>query len=257
MSYPIAIWQGIARTDDTAAALADLSAAITGASSVGARLLVAPEVFFPGYNSSNIAALAQPRGGDWHRALSALCRAQGCGLVVGYAERDGDHVYNSAVAFDATGSEVAHYRKTQLFGPREKAIFAPGDTLCTFDAGGIRAAILICYDVEFAPLIRELALQGVRLLVVPTANPEPNIHVSKLVVPAHAINHGLTIAYANYAGAEGDITYCGGSTVVAPDASVLAYAGPGPALITADIDRAPDPALIQNQVADYRAPKVI
>ncbi len=255
MSYPIAIWQGIARTDDTATALADLSAAISGAAAVGARLLVAPEVFFPGYNSSRIADLAQPRGGDWHRALSTLCKAQDCGLVVGYAERDGDTVYNSAIAFDATGAEVAHYRKTQLFGPREKAIFAPGDTLCTFDADGIKAAILICYDVEFAPLLRELAGQGVELLLVPTANPEPNIHVSKLVVPAHAINHRMTIAYANYTGAEGDITYCGGSTIVAPDAAVLAYAGPGPALITADIARRPDPALIQNQIADYRAPR--
>ena len=70
--------------------LADLTAAVSGAAAVGARLLVAPEVFFPGYNSSSIPALAQPRGGDWHRALSALCRETGCGLVVGYAERAGD-----------------------------------------------------------------------------------------------------------------------------------------------------------------------
>lgn len=255
MSHTVAIWQGIARTDDTAAALADLSAAVTGAAAVGARMVVAPEVFFPGYNSARIAELAQPRGGAWHVALSALCRDTGCGLVVGYAERDGDHVYNSALAFDATGAEVAHYRKTQLYGPRERAIYAPGDRLCTFDAGGVKAAILICYDVEFAPLLRELAGQGVQLLLVPTANPEPNIHVSRLVVPAHAINHSLTIAYANYAGAEGDITYCGGSTIAAPDAAILAYAGPGPALITADIARDPDRALLQTQIADYRAPR--
>lgn len=251
MSYPIALWQGIARTDDDAGALADLSAALAGAAAVGARLLVAPEVFFPGYNSSRIAELAQPRGGDWHRALSALCRATGCGLVVGYAERDGDTVYNSAVALDATGAEVAHYRKTQLFGPREKSIFAPGDTLCTFDAGGVKAAILICYDVEFAPLLRRLAEDGVQLLLVPTANPEPNIHVSRLVVPAHAINHRMTIVYANYCGVEGDITYCGGSTIVAPDAAILGFAGPSPALLTADMARAPDPALLQNQISDY------
>lgn len=256
MSITIAIWQGTARTDDTGAALADLGAALKGAAAVGARLLVAPEVFFPGYNSANIPALAQPRGGDWHRALSALCRDAGCGLVVGYAERDGGAVYNAAVAFDSAGQEVAHYRKTQLYGPREKAIFAPGDALCTFDAEGLRCAILICYDVEFAPLIRLLAEQGVDLLLVPTANPEPNIHVSRLVVPAHAVNHRMTIAYANYCGAEGDITYCGGSTIAAPDAAILAFAGPAPALLTADLSRAPDPALLQAQTIDYRAPKV-
>lgn len=252
MSITIAIWQGLARTDDTPAAMADLRGALAGAAAVGARLLVAPEVFFPGYNSGAIPALAQPRGGDWHQALSAMCRAAGCGLVVGYAERDGASVYNSAVAFDAAGHEVGHYRKTQLFGPREKAIFAPGEALSVFEVEGIRAAILICYDVEFAPLLRQLAEQGVKLLLVPTANPEPNIHVSRLVVPAHAINHGLTIAYANYCGVEGDIAYCGGSTIVAPDAAVMGFAGPAPALLTADLSRQPDPVLLQAQIADYR-----
>lgn len=252
MSITIALWQGHARTDDTPAALADLRAALAGAAAVGARLLVAPEVFFPGYNSGNIPALAQPRGGDWHGALSDLCRATACGLVVGYAERDGDGVFNSAVAFDATGREVAHYRKTQLFGPREKAIYAPGDALATFAIDGIRAAILICYDVEFAPLIRRLAEEGTELLLVPTANPEPNIHVSRIVVPAHAINHGMTIAYANYCGTEGDIAYCGGSTIVAPDAAILGFAGPAPALLTADLSRRPDPVLLQTQISDYR-----
>lgn len=252
MSITIGIWQGPARTDDTETALADLRGALTGAAAVGASLLVAPEVYFPGYNSSRIPDLAQPRGGAWHAALSSLCRAAGCGLVVGYAERDGAVIYNSAIAFDAAGQEVGHYRKTQLYGPREKAIFAHGDSLCSFDFGGIRASILICYDVEFAPLLRELAQRGVQLLLVPTANPEPNIHVSRLVVPAHAINHGMTIAYANFCGTEGDIAYCGGSTIAAPDGAVLAFAGPAPALLTADLSRKPDPALLQAQVADYR-----
>ena len=116
MPFSIALWQGIARTDDVATALADLRAGVTAAAAMGARFLVAPELFLPGYNSARIAELAQPRGGDWHQALADLCRATGCGLVLGYAERAGDTVYNSAVAFDATGQEVAHYRKTQLFG---------------------------------------------------------------------------------------------------------------------------------------------
>lgn len=252
MSRFLALWQGVARTADDGAALADLGAALRAAAAAGAKLLVAPEAYFPGYNCDRIAELAQPRGGAWHQALSVLCRDAGCGVVVGYAERAGDLVYNAAVVIDATGAEVAHYRKTQLFGPREKAIYAAGDALCQFDFDGIRAAVLICYDIEFAPLVRQLASDGVSLILVPTANPEPNIHVSRLTVPAHAINHGVTIAYANYCGVEGDITYCGGSTLVGPDAAVLAYAGPAPALLVADIGHIPDRALLQTQIADYR-----
>lgn len=252
MSFVIALWQGPSpeASDDTA--FAALDAAISAAAAMGAITLVAPEIYLPGYNQPDIPARAQPRGGPWHQRLASLCRDKGCGIVIGYAERDGDKIYNSAVALDAKGREIGHYRKVQLFGPREKSIFAPGDAVLTFDIGGLRAAILICYDVEFAPLVRALAEEGAHLILVPTANPEPNTHVSRLVVPAHAINHSVTIAYANYCGAEGDITYCGASVIAAPDAAILAAAGPGPALLIADIDRQPDPALMQTQLHDYR-----
>jgi len=112
--------------------------------------------------------------------------------------------------------------------------------------------MLICYDVEFAHLNRALMAKGTRLLLVPTANPEPNTHVSRLVVPAHAINHAMTIAYANYCGTEGDLTYCGTSVIAAPDAAILAMAGPSETLLVTDIARQPDPALMQTQLADYR-----
>lgn len=252
MSLNIALWQGPSPEGSDDRAFATLEAALTAAAAMGAVTLVAPEVYLPGYNQPDIPAKAQMRGGPWHQRLAALARAKGCGIVIGYAERDGATVYNSAVAFDAHGQEIGHYRKVQLYGPREKAIYAPGDAVSTFDLHGIPTAMLICYDVEFAPLVQKLAQAGARLVLVPTANPEPNTHVSRLVVPAHAINHGLTIAYANYCGTEGDITYCGSSVIAAPDAAILAAAGPGPALLVTDITRAPDPALLQTQLQDHR-----
>ena len=250
-TYRIAIWQGPSPEADIKVAFATLGQAMRAAGAMGAKMLVAPELYLPGYNQDILTDLAQERGGEWHARLSAMAMAAGCGVVVGYAERDGDTVYNSAIAFDATGAEVAHYRKTQLYGPRERAIYAPGEALCTFDAGGIKAALLICYDVEFAPLLRELAGQGVRLILVPTANPEPNIHVSRLTVPAHAINHGVTIAYANYCGTEGDLTYVGGSLIAGPQGEVLAQAGDYPALLIADVP-AVDPARVSTQRLDFR-----
>ena len=252
MSLNIALWQGPSPEGSDDRAFAAIEAALTAAAAMGAVTLVAPEVYFPGYNQSDIPAKAQTRGGPWHQRLAKLARTHGCGIVIGYAERDGATIYNSAVALDGQGHEIGHYRKVQLFGPREKAIYAPGDAVSTFDLDGIRTGMLICYDIEFAPLVRKLAEAGAKLVLVPTANPEPNTHVSRLVVPAHAINHGLTIAYANYCGTEGDITYCGASVIAAPDAAVLAAAGPGPALLVTDIARAPDPALLQTQLQDHR-----
>jgi 5-aminopentanamidase len=74
-----------------------------------------------------------------------------------------------------------------------------------------------------------MAERGVTLLLVPTANMLPFTHVPRVTVPAMAVNHALTIAYANYCGAEGDLTYAGASLIAGPDGESLATAGPGAA----------------------------
>ncbi len=132
----VALWQVQSPAGDVAKALAALSGALKRAAGLGAHMLVVPEVYLPGYNVDDIADLAQPRDGAWLTEVATMCRAAGCGVTLGYAERAGDKVYNAAVAFDATGQEVAHYRKVQLYGPREKAIYSPGDAYTVFDLGG-------------------------------------------------------------------------------------------------------------------------
>ena len=214
-------------------------------------MLVAPEVYLPGYNNDTIPALAQNRAGGWHGLLSALCRSANCGLVVGYAEREDAQVYNAALALDATGAPLAHYRKIQLYGAREAAIYTPGDAYVTFDLLGTKAAILICYDVEFAPHIAALAAMGVKVILVPTANMQPFTHVAAYTVAAMAANHGVTIAYANYCGVEGNLTYVGGSLIAGPHGEVLAQAGVGPALLIVDLPDL-DPARLSTQAHDFR-----
>lgn len=247
----LAVLQSASPAGDAAAALAALAPALMAAGAAGADVLVAPETFLPGYNSDQIPTLAQPRGGPWYQSLSALARDAGCALVTGYAERDGDHVHNAAVAFDSGGREIAHFRKLQLYGPRERALYVPGDGYCTFDLGATKVALLICYDIEFAPHVAALAAQGAQAILVPTANMQPFTHVVRHTVPAMAANHGLTIAYANYCGAEGDLTYVGGSLIAGPHGEILAQAGDHPALLIADVPE-PDPARRSTQAQDLR-----
>jgi predicted amidohydrolase len=174
------------------------------------------------------------------------------GVVVGYAERDGAARYNSAVAFSAEGVEVAHYRKIQLFGPRVTRLFAPGVGYAVCDLGGVKTALLICYDIEFAPHIAALAAQGVKLILCPTACPVPYNYVSRVTVPAHAANHGLTIAYANYCGVEGDCDYFGLSVIANPYGEIVAQAGGGPTLLVADVPFGFDATRLSTQVQDFR-----
>lgn len=247
----IAVLQSPSPAGNLDLAFAHLATALNAAGAGGAITLVAPEAFLPGYNHDHIPTLAQPKAGDWHQRLSALCRQAKCGLVTGYAEREGSQLFNAAVAFDKNGHQIAHYRKIQLYGPREKRLYAPGDAYTTFDLAGTKAALLICYDIEFAPHVAALATKGVKIILVPTANMQPFTHVAAYTVPAMAANYGVSIAYANYCGEEGDLTYVGSSLIAGPHGEVLAQAGNGPALLIVDLPN-DDSARLSTQAHDFR-----
>ena len=240
----LALRQPRSAAGDLARAMADLRADLATARAGGADLLLLPELYFPGYNVADMAGGALDATSPLWSDLSSAVRQAGVALAFGHAEAEGEagagrgRLYNSATVLSPHGLPLARYRKVQLYGPREAALFTPGDRLVTFDLMGRRAALLICYDVEFADHLRTLAHAGVDLVLVPTANMMPYTTVADHLVPAHAAAFGLTIAYANLCGVEGDLTYAGGSVVAGPDGAVVAKAGQGPALLIVDL---PDP----------------
>jgi 5-aminopentanamidase len=247
----LALWQDHSPMGNRAAALATINQATRAAGAIGASILVLPEAFLPGYNHPALRDLALYRTDPIFGQIGALCAASGCGLVLGYAEREADTVFNAAIAFDAMGITIAHYRKVQLFGPREKALYAPGTDYTIFELDGQKAALLICYDIEFAPHVAALVAQGVTLILVPTANMDPFDHVVRHTVPTMAANHGVTVVYANYCGTEGDLTYVGGSLIAGPHGEILAQAGRSPALLVADVPPL-DAKRLSTQRADFR-----
>jgi 5-aminopentanamidase len=247
----LAVLQTPSPEGDLDAAIDQVERALSAAGAARADALVVPEVFLPGYNLADLAAHALADGAPALQRLSAATAVAGTALVLGYAEAQGSRVYNTALCIDPAGRECARYRKVQLYGPREKAIFTPGDAYVTFTLAGRKAALLICYDVEFAPHVAALAHMGTEVILVPTANMAPYSHVVRHTVPAMAANHGLAIAYANYCGSERDLTYVGGSLIVGPHGEVLAQAGDHPALLIADIPGI-DPGRVSTQARDFR-----
>ncbi|WP_158970645.1 carbon-nitrogen hydrolase family protein [Chachezhania sediminis] len=249
----LALCQTTPLMGDIEAGFARLDTMTRAAALAGADMIVFPELFLPGYNQPALhASLSQPLGGEWCTRVAAIAEAAQCGITLSWAERDGNRVFNAATAFGPDGSVLAHYRKIQLFGAMEQASFDFGDSFAIFEYCGIRTALLICYDIEFAPHVRRLAEQGVKLILVPTANSVDFPHVSNVVVPARAAEMGITIAYTNYCGSEGDLTFDGRSLIVGPNGKALASAGPGPTLLVTDLDVAVPDWLLSTQLADFR-----
>lgn len=245
----LAVLQCPSPAGDANHAVAVVTSALHAAAAAGASVLTVPEVFLPGYNHPDLAA--QAPGPAMLAQMTAAAQTAGCALVLGYAERADGTLYNSALCIGPDGTILANYRKVQLYGAREHALYSPGNAYVTFDLAGQKLALLICYDIEFAPHIRELAAKGVTAILCPTANMHPFTHVPRVTVPAMAANHGIAIAYANYCGTEGDLTYTGGSQIIGPHGELLALAGDGPALLIADLSPR-DAARLSTQSADFR-----
>lgn len=245
----LALWQGCSPGGDISAGFEEINRALATAKAAGADLLLMPELFLPGYNQNPM--LAEP---DWTERLSAAAAEHDTGLVIGVAEEEAGEMLNLALAFGPDGALLARYVKKQLYGEREQRIFRSGDCLAGFSFGGLKIGLLVCYDIEFPENTRAHARDGVDLILVPTANPEPFDTVSRFVVPAQAMQNGVTIAYSNFCGEEGDIRYCGRSLIAGPDGEPLAMAGKHPALLIADIPARGDAALrpLSTQLQDLK-----
>lgn len=249
----IGCYQTVSPAGDMAKGYAVIDAVLAQAARENIDMLVMPELFLPGYNA---VTQAMPQG--WDRVmpdLQQMCCKHSTALTIGLPEYTPDAVYNAAYAIGATGQPLAKYRKVQLFGPREVQLFTQGDTLCTFAYLGTTFGMLICYDIEFPEHARALARAGVSVVLTPTANMEPFIGVNTTLVPARALENAITIAYANYTGSEGDLTYVGHSLIAGPDGTPLAVQNTGDGMISASVTT--DTAIpLSTQRADYRPAKV-
>ena len=206
----------------------------------GADVLVLPEMFLSGYNigAEAVGALAEAQDGPSAQAIGELAKSAGLAILYGYPERAEDgQIYNAVQLIDAHGRRLCNYRKTHLFGDLDHSMFSAGeDDFPLVELNGWKLGFLICYDLEFPENARCLALAGAELIVVPTANMTPYDFIADVTVRSRAFENQCYVAYANYCGQEGDIHYCGQSSIAAPNGVQVALAEQEEILITAVLD---------------------
>ncbi|WP_210529603.1 carbon-nitrogen hydrolase family protein [Rubellimicrobium arenae] len=234
----LALWQGEGAPGNLAATLSEVERVAGLAAARGTGLLVFPEGYLTGYHLPRLSP------GDLTGVEAALGQVgrigarAGLGIVIGSHTGDGDTIRNSAVAFDAAGTEMGRYHKRALFGPWEKGTFRPGQQTCLFDCAGLKVGLAICYDVEFPELIRPYARLGADLVVVPTALMAPHDRIARQVAPVRAMENQVFLAYCNRTGHEAGLDYVGLSCICGPRGQVLAAAAGDPELLIADLDPA-------------------
>jgi predicted amidohydrolase len=102
-------------------------------------------------------------------AISALCRRRKVSIVAGSVptETRDKRWRNRSYLFAADGSMVGSYDKQHPFRSEKLMGLEAGNQTPTFEASGLRVAVLICSDLWFPGLMRQVASK-VDFVAVPT-----------------------------------------------------------------------------------------
>ncbi len=203
-------------------------------------LVVFPELCTTGYafeNRTELSQLAEPADGPTVGTFLDLAKRHDSWIVAGFAESDGDRIYNSAVLAGPQGQSTV-YRKIHVFGT-EKQVFDCGtEPWPVVDCGGFNVGLMICFDWRFPEAARCLGLQGADILAHPSNLVLP--HAPEAMV-TRALENGVYTVTANRIGREihahHDFRFIGRSRIISPNGEVLQEAGENDeALLVAECD---------------------
>lgn len=224
------------------------------------HLAVLPELATSGYVFTDIdeARKLSLRADDARLTALADDVPAGCVAVVGFAEADGDTLYNSAIVI-GEGRIVGTYRKAHLWAA-EPEFFATGAEAGTvIDTPICRLGVAICYDNEFPELPRRLALRGAEVLALPVNwplvdRPEGEHAPETIQAMAAARSSQLAIVIADRRGTERGVRWTGGTAVIGPDGWIKATPQGDETIVTAVLDLTDSKAIgdLNDALADRR-----
>ncbi len=201
----------------------------------GAQLIAFAELAFYPFLPQNHATpgdlkMAESIPGSTTEKFGHLAREYGVVAVLNTFESDGDRTYDASPVIDADGTLLGVIRMVHIMeglGFYEKGYYTPGDKRSfVYETRIGRVGVAICYDRHYPEYMRNLALQGAELVVVPQAGaigewPE-GIFESELQVAA--FQNGYFAALVNRVGKEEKLHFSGESYVVDPFGKVIARA---------------------------------
>ena len=193
------------------------------------QMIVLPELAVFGPNPDLAVALP----GEVESCFREAARRNDVWLIPGSLfERDGDRVFNTAPVIDPTGDVVARYRKQHPFYPYEKGV-ERGDRFVVFDVPGAgRIGLVICFDIWFPEIVRQLVWMGAEAIISPTLTNTIDRGVELAIARATAATNQVHFVSVNVAGRLG----LGRSIVVGPDGTIIHRAGSGREIITVELD---------------------
>ncbi len=224
-SLKIALAQANPTVGDLAGNIAKLRAMRAQAASLGADLVVFPELFITGYPPEDLV-LKPAFPAAARRSVEALAAELGPGpaVLAGTVWPQDGQVYNAVVLIDNGTVEAVRF-KVDLpnYGVfDEKRVFTSGPLPGPISVRGVRVGVPICEDIWGPDVVDCLAETGAEILVSPNGSPfdwsKPDVRMN--IAVARVVESGLPLVYLNQVGGQDELVFDGASFVLNADQSL-------------------------------------
>jgi 5-aminopentanamidase len=197
---------------------------------IPSNILLFPELSLSGYDFHDrreAETFALSPDNPFLKEFAYLATVENKILCIGFVEKDGTKIYNSAGLFFPDPSFNKVYRKTHLFY-KERLIFDETDRgffVVDYTPWDIKIGTMICYDWRFPEAARTLALMGADIILCPSNLVTDVWHIA---MPARALENKVYLAVANRTGEENrngvKLLFKGCSAIYGYNGEVLALA---------------------------------
>jgi predicted amidohydrolase len=236
-------------TQDRAGNLDRAERLIRRAAGEGARFVATPENFAELRSDPGPHPSPEPLDGEIVTRLGRVARDHAIWLLLGSIPEESEEppkIHNTSVLLRPDGTVAAAYRKIHLFDieipgvveHRESDAVVAGEEAVVVPTPWGSVGLTICYDLRFPELFRTLALEGARVIFVPSAFTSfTGAAHWETLLRARAIENQCFIAAPAQTGRHSPSRESfGHSMVVDPWGSIVAVREEGEGLLLADLD---------------------
>ncbi|WP_209125645.1 carbon-nitrogen family hydrolase [Alkalihalobacillus sp. BA299] len=186
-------------------------------------VLVLPEMWTTNYTLPELKDIADRDGEPTTSFLQNLAKQYEVNIIGGsFANIKDGEVYNSAVAINRKGEILYRYDKVHLVPMLDEHLYLKaGNHNHIFELEGVKAGLIICYDLRFPELSRQLAVDGAEILFIVAEWPEARKYHWKHLQIARAIENQVYVVSANCIGQYSGVQYCGNSMIIDPLGEII------------------------------------
>ncbi|MFD1416504.1 carbon-nitrogen family hydrolase [Oceanobacillus jeddahense] len=187
-------------------------------------IVVLPEMWTTAYTLDQLDHIADLDGEPTRSFLKELAKTHQVHIIGGsFANKAGDGIYNTALVVNNKGEEIYTYDKIHLVPMLNEPKYLTGGEkhAHVFELDGIKMGLLICYDLRFPELARELALAGAEVIYIVAEWPSARKDHWKALQLARAIENQCYVVSSNRIGSYDGVKFCGASLVVDPWGTII------------------------------------